>query len=139
MGNILDKALNGRLNIGNIIIKSYGIKILGTNFTNGINNGYYEILDSEYMHMLVAEGILFLIVALILCCFVLKYTQLINNQISSSVDISIYKKTLIAGLRIFIKIRIFTNAIRKIQLWQNIISHAKCYRQYYISSCIFYN
>lgn len=80
MGNILDKALNGRLNIGNIIIKSYGIKILGTNFTNGINNGYYEILDSEYMHMLVAEGILFLIVALILCCFVLKYTQLINNQ-----------------------------------------------------------
>ena len=32
------------------------------------------------MHMLVAEGILFLIVALILCCFVLKYTQLINNQ-----------------------------------------------------------
>ena len=39
MGNILDKALNGRLNIGNIIIKSYWIKILGTNFTNGINNG----------------------------------------------------------------------------------------------------
>lgn len=57
------------------MINNYGVKLFGTNFVNNANNGFYEILDSEYVHMLVGEGIFYLIISLILCSFLLEYAR----------------------------------------------------------------
>lgn len=75
VGTMLDVVMNGRLNLGNVMIANYGVKLFGTEFVNNTNYGYYEILDSEYMQMLVGEGVLYLIIAIFLCYLILKYTQ----------------------------------------------------------------
>lgn len=73
IGVPLDNLFNGRLNLGNIMIKNYGVELFGTRFRNNTLYGYYEILDSEYLQMLVGEGVLYLIIALILSSFMLEY------------------------------------------------------------------
>lgn len=78
IGMPLDTIVNGRLNIGNIIIKAYGIKLFGTDFVNNTTH-YYEILDSEYLQMLVGAGILYLAIAMVLCMWIVRYSQRLNN------------------------------------------------------------
>ena len=68
----VDKVANGRINLGVEMIRVYGIKILGTQFENNTVD-YYQYLDSEYMHMFVAEGILFTLVALVICSLIVNY------------------------------------------------------------------
>ena len=75
LGYYLDIVVNGRLSVASRVIQSYGIRFLGTAFENNTLNGNYEILDSEYIHMLVAEGILYLLISLFLCVCVIRYTQ----------------------------------------------------------------
>lgn len=75
LGHYLDIVVNGRLSVAGRVIQFYGIKFLGTDFENNTLNGNYEILDSEYIHMLAAEGILYLIVSLFLCVCIIRYTQ----------------------------------------------------------------
>ncbi len=63
VGEFLDGALNGRLNLGNIFIDMFGIKMFGTDFVNSTEY-YYQIIDSEYIYMLVAAGIIYTLVSL---------------------------------------------------------------------------
>lgn len=79
VGQVLDVLFNGRLNLGNIMIKNYGIKMFGTSFFNNTNYGYYEILDSEYVYMIVGDGVIYTIIGLILLCCVVKYAQKKND------------------------------------------------------------
>lgn len=71
----LDIVVNGRLSVSQRVIDRYGIKLWGTSFRNNALNGKYEILDSEYMQMLVIGGVIFLVVALVLCVFYIKWAQ----------------------------------------------------------------
>lgn len=74
IGIKLDSVLNGRLSLGISMMEKYGVSMLGTSFVNSTDPAY-EILDSEYMHMLVGEGIVYLLIALVLCQFLLTYSQ----------------------------------------------------------------
>lgn len=78
MGIIIDLICNGRFNVSNIIIDSYGIKLFGTNFVNN-QTYYYEILDSEYLLMLVGPGIIYTFICLLLGIVLMEYSQSKKN------------------------------------------------------------
>lgn len=63
IGHYIDIVVNGRFNLGNIFIDMFGIKLFGTDFINSTEH-YYQIIDSDYVYMLVAGGIIYLIIAL---------------------------------------------------------------------------
>lgn len=71
----LDVVVNGRLSVASRVIERYGIKILGTEFVNNTLNDKYEILDSEYMQMLVGGGYIYTIVALIIGVCIMRFVQ----------------------------------------------------------------
>lgn len=75
IGKDLDILLNGRLSVSQRVINKYGISFLGSDFKNSASNFFYEIIDSEYIHLIVAEGIIYLVFALLLCSLMLKYAQ----------------------------------------------------------------
>lgn len=79
IGRYLDIIVNGRLSVTQRVIESYGIHLLGSDFTNNTLDGHYEIVDSEYMNMLISGGIIFLVISLILCIFIMMYVQKIDN------------------------------------------------------------
>jgi hypothetical protein len=63
---IIDFAINGRLSTSARVIDRVGISLLGTDFTNGIYNGNYLYLDSDYMAILVKNGLILLIILMII-------------------------------------------------------------------------
>lgn len=71
---VVDAICSYRFNVGNIMIDTYGVKLFGTRFTDNTDY-YYEILDSEYVHMLVGEGIVYLIIAIIISCVLMWFLQ----------------------------------------------------------------
>lgn len=75
LGYYLDMVVNGRLSVASRVINIYGIKMLGTEFVNNTLDGKYEILDSEYMQMLVSGGYIYTIVALIIGVCIMKCVQ----------------------------------------------------------------
>ena len=71
IGKKFDLILNGRLSLGVAMIKKYGVALYGTTFVNSTKPAY-EILDSEYVHMLVGEGILYFLIALVICQLIME-------------------------------------------------------------------
>jgi len=79
--NIIDSIVNHRLNLGITFIKAYGITLFGTGFTNagsvGIEMGssgyFYQYLDSEYMYTLVACGIIYAVLSIVLLVTLMRY------------------------------------------------------------------
>lgn len=74
-GILLDIIVNGRLSTSVRVIEKYGISLLGTEFVNNTLEGKYEIIDSEYIHMIVGEGLLYLFFTLIICYYILRWSQ----------------------------------------------------------------
>lgn len=68
--------LNYRLSLTNTAIQKYGITLLGTGFRNineGGPTGEYLYVDSEYMNMLISNGIIFSVLMLMLIKFVMRW------------------------------------------------------------------
>lgn len=82
LGYFLDTLLNGRLSVVSRIIQRYGIHLLGSDFVNNTLDGKYEIIDSEYMSMLIAGGVIYLLIGLMLCVFIIRYTQKRNETMT---------------------------------------------------------
>lgn len=82
IGYTLDTVLNGRLSVVSRIIQRYGIHILGSDFTNNTLDGKYEIIDSEYASMLISGGVIYLVVGLLLCVSIIRYTQKRNKTMT---------------------------------------------------------
>lgn len=68
----IDVLMNSRIKLGVIFWEGYGIKLLGTNFTND-TRFYYQILDSDYMYLLIACGIIYTVLALWILKCIMKY------------------------------------------------------------------
>ena len=73
---ILNEIVNYRFSLNVTAIQKYGISLFGTGFQNiqeGGVGGEYLFLDSEYMFMLVSNGIIYTLVALVLMKCVLDF------------------------------------------------------------------
>lgn len=68
----LDVIMNSRIKLGAVFWGIYGIKLFGTAFENDMRY-YYQVLDSDYMYMLIACGIIYTIIAMWLITKVLDY------------------------------------------------------------------
>lgn len=75
IGTTLDVVVNGRLSVASRVIQRYGIRLLGTGFVNNVIDDNYEILDSEYVHMLVSGGIVYLLIVLAVCVCIMRLAQ----------------------------------------------------------------
>lgn len=72
---IIDNIANYRFSLGVTALKQYGISFLGTGFQN-INDGtQYLILDSEYIFMLISNGVIYTVIAILLFTSVVKWAQ----------------------------------------------------------------
>ena len=78
----IDSILNGRLSVPSRVIDKYGIHILGSSFVNNMLNGNYEILDSEYLQILISGGVVYFLISIFLMCLIMNYTQ--RNSITLS-------------------------------------------------------
>lgn len=89
LGMGIDLISNGRYHLGVTIIDIYGVRLLGTEFENN-SIDFYQYLDSEYMHMLVAEGILYTCFSIIVGIFIMKYTLKNHNSCARLIWILIF-------------------------------------------------
>lgn len=72
---IIDNIANYRFSLGVTALKQYGISLLGSGFQN-INDGIqYLILDSEYIFMLISNGVVYTVIAILLFTSVIKWAQ----------------------------------------------------------------
>lgn len=90
LGNALDVLVNGRLSVFSRVYDNYGIKMFGTGFVNNTLDGRYEIVDSEYLFMLVSDGIVYFLISLIICFSLIRYAQMKNDYILVLIWITVF-------------------------------------------------
>lgn len=75
LASLIDRISNYRFSLGMDAVEKYGISLWGTGFQNIYTEAKYLILDSEYMFMLISNGIIYLIAAVYLFTMAVKWAN----------------------------------------------------------------
>lgn len=73
---LIDNASNYRFSLGATAYSKFGITLLGSGFQNISNENQYLILDSEYMFMLISNGIIYTALAALMYAWAIKWAQM---------------------------------------------------------------
>lgn len=80
IGVLIDRIVSHRLNMNCEGIEQFGITLLGSGYQNGTSLGWYLYFDSEYFFMLMSNGIIYTVVALVLWKWSIEYSIRINER-----------------------------------------------------------
>lgn len=80
LGFFIDSILNYRLTMATRAIYDYGITLFGTGFTNIENSYNYLVLDSDYSHILITNGVIYLLLCLFIFNKCISWANKNNNS-----------------------------------------------------------
>lgn len=81
----VDRYMQGRLSQGHYFLMNYGISIWGQRIEEGVIRGWYHVLDSAYMDMVICEGLIFTVIWIYVTGHVINYMIKQNRFVETSI------------------------------------------------------